>query len=74
MIMSNKMYDFLRFIAEILLPALGALYAALGQFWPFPYIEQIVGTVAAIDTFMGALLKVSKNKYDKSQQNINGED
>lgn len=74
MIMSNKTYDCLRFIAEILLPALGALYAALGQLWAFPYIEQIVGTVAAVDTFMGALLKISKAKYDKTQQNLNGED
>ena len=74
MIMSNKIYDFLRFIADLLLPALGTLYAALGEIWGFPYKEQIVGTVLAVVAFMDAVLKVAKNKYDKAQQNINGED
>ena len=74
MIMNKKIYDTMRFIADLLLPALGTLYAALGQVWPFPYVEQIVATVMAGVAFMDAVLKVSKNKYDKSQQNINGED
>ena len=72
--MSNKLYDTLRFIADLLLPALGTLYAALGQVWNFPYVEQIVATVMAVVAFMDAVLKVSKTKYDKTQQNLNGED
>lgn len=72
--LSNKTYDRLRFVAEILLPALGALYAALGQLWNFPYIEQIVGSAAAVDTFLGALLKFFKAKYDKAQAQLNSEE
>lgn len=65
--MSNKLYDALRFIADLLLPALGTLYAALSEIWGFPYKEQIVGTVLAVVAFMDAILKVAKNKYDKAQ-------
>lgn len=63
--MSNKMYDILRAIAELILPALGTLYFALAGIWGLPYAEQTVGTVAAVDTFLGVLLKVCKARYDK---------
>ena len=72
--MSNKLYDALRFIADLLLPALGTLYAALGEIWGFPYKEQIVGTVLAVVAFMDAVLKVAKNKYDKAQAAVNVEE
>lgn len=65
MIMQNGLYDALRFIAELLLPALATLYAALAGIWGFPYAEAIVGTLAAIDTFLGAFVAWSKSKYDK---------
>ena len=61
--MTNKTYDILKYIAQIVLPALGALYAALSPLWGLPYAEAIVGTIAAIDTFLGALLQISSNKY-----------
>lgn len=61
--MSNKTYDFLKVIALVVLPALGALYSALAGIWGFPYAEQIVGTIAAIDAFLGAVLKISSDKY-----------
>ena len=63
--MSNKTYDILKFIAMILLPALGALYFALEGIWNLPYGEEIVGTITAIDTFLGALLGISNAKYKK---------
>ena len=72
--MSNKTYDALRFIADLFLPALGTLYAALGEIWGFPYKEQIVGTVLAVVAFMDAVLKIAKKKYDKAQQSLGGED
>lgn len=65
--MSNKTYDFLVWIAQIVLPALGTLYAALAGIWGFPYGEQIVGTLTAIDVFLGALLKISNEKYKAAQ-------
>ena len=61
--MSNKTYDVLKYIAQIVLPALGTLYFALANIWNLPYGEQIVGTITAIDTFMGVLLKISSNNY-----------
>ena len=61
--MSNRTFDCLKWIAQILLPALGALYFALSQIWGLPYAEQIVGTITAIDAFLGALLGISSMKY-----------
>ena len=65
MLMSDKTYDILKYIAQIVLPAIAALYAALAGIWGFPYGEEIVGTISALDLFMGTLLKISKDKYDK---------
>lgn len=64
-ILSNKAYDILKWIAQILLPALGTLYFALAQIWGLPYGEQIVGTITAIDAFLGALLGISSIYYRK---------
>lgn len=64
--MTNKTYDVLVWIAQIVLPAIAALYAALAGIWGFPYGEEIVGTISAVDVFLGALLKVSSNAYHKS--------
>ena len=63
--MSNKVYDVLKFIAQIVLPAIGTLYFALASIWGLPYGEQIVGTITAVDTFVGALLGISTMKYNK---------
>lgn len=65
MIFSNKTYDKLKWIAQILLPAIGTLYFALAQIWGFPYAEQIVGTITAVDTFLGILLGISTYNYNK---------
>lgn len=63
--MSNKTYDTLKYIAQIVLPALGTLYSALAGIWGFPYGEQIVGTIIAIDTFLGVILGISSSVYNK---------
>lgn len=64
----NNVYDILKFIAQIGLPAAGTLYFALAQIWGFPYGEQIMGTILAVDTFLGAMLGVSTSLYNKQQQ------
>lgn len=61
--MSNQLYDKLKWIAQILLPALGTLYFALAGIWGFPYGEQIVGTITAVDTFLGVCLGISSSNY-----------
>jgi len=69
MILDNKTYDILKWIAMVVLPALGTLYFALSSIWGLPYGEQIVGTITAIDAFLGALLGVSTNNYNKQEDN-----
>ena len=66
--LKNRVYDALKWVAQLLLPALGALYFALAQIWGFPYGEEIVGTLAAVDTFLGAVLKISTVQYNKQQK------
>lgn len=63
---SNKVYDVLKWIALYLLPALGTLYFALAGIWAFPYGEEVVGTITAIDTFLGVLLGISTAQYNKA--------
>jgi hypothetical protein len=63
--MSNKCYDVLKYIAQIVLPALGTLYFALAKIWQFPYGAEIVGTITAVDAFLGALLKISTDQYNQ---------
>ena len=62
----NKTYDALKWIAMYLLPALGTLYFALAGIWKFPYGEEIVGTITALDTFLGVLLGISTAQYRKN--------
>ena len=66
--MSNKTYDRLKFLAQVVLPAAGTLYAALAGIWGLPYAEQIVGTIVAVDTFLGVVLKISTYQYNKSME------
>lgn len=64
--LSNSTYDVLKWIAQILLPALGTLYFALSKIWGFPYATEVVGTIAAVDTFLGAVLGISTVRYNAS--------
>lgn len=66
--MTNKLYDRLKFVAQIVLPAAGTLYFALSSIWGLPYGEQIVGTITAVDAFLGALLGISSNQYYKENE------
>ena len=63
--MNDKMYDILKWIAMYLLPAAGTLYFALAGIWGLPYGEEIVGTITAVDTFLGVL---SRNQHSTLQQ------
>ena len=66
--MSNSTYDILKYIAQVVIPAVGTLYFALAGIWGFPYGEQIVGTLTAIDTFLGVLLRISTVQYYKNNE------
>lgn len=71
-IKNGKLYDFLKWAAQVLLPALGTLYFTLAQIWGLPYGEQIVGTITAVDTFLGILLGISKANYKIESQKLPG--
>ena len=66
--MSDKVYDVLKWIAQYLLPASATLYFALANIWGFPYAEQVVGTISAIDTFIGVMLGISTVQYNKEKR------
>lgn len=63
--MSNKIYDDLKFIAQLVLPALATLYVTIASIWGLPFPEEISGTIMAIDTFLGAVLMISSSNYNK---------
>ena len=65
--MSSKTYNILKYIAQIVLPAIGTLYFALASIWGLPFGEQIVGTITAVDAFLGAILKISSDQFYKEQ-------
>ena len=60
----SKTYDTLKWVAQFLLPALGTLYFTVSSIWGLPYGEQILGTITAIDLFLGAILGLSSSKYE----------
>ena len=66
--MKNETYDFLKKIAQVWLPALGTLYFSLAQIWNLPYAEQIVGSITALDAFLGIVLGVSTYVYNKGNE------
>lgn len=66
--LSNKVYDVLKYVATIVLPALGTLYFTLSTIWSFPCGEQVVGTITAIDTCLGVLIGISTSKYNKESE------
>ena len=66
---SDELYDLLRAIADLLLPALGALYFGLAGIWGFPYGEEIVGSITLVVAFLDIVLRIMKGKYDKEKAN-----
>lgn len=64
--MSNKLYDILKYVVIIVFPALATLYTALSAVWGWPYADQVVTTITAVDTFLGAVLCISTISYNKA--------
>lgn len=68
MLLSNKVYDILKWIVILFLPASATLYFALAGIWGFPYAEQVVGTITAVTTFLGIILGISSMQYEDEQR------
>jgi len=65
-ILSNRTYDIAKKFAQVILPGAGALYFALAQIWGFPNAEEVVGTIAAVNAFVGLVLGISTKSYNNS--------
>lgn len=70
--MSNKVYDVMKWIAQYFLPAAGTLYFALASIWGLPFGEEIVGTITAVDAFLGVILGISTAQYNKDVNSSKG--
>lgn len=69
---SDSVYDKMKFLTTIVLPAIGVLYFALSGIWGFPYGEQVIGSITAIVTFLGVVLGVTTSNYNKSDAKYDG--
>jgi hypothetical protein len=72
MIKNSKVYDAIKYFAQIVLPAFGTLYFGLGGIWDLPKVNEVIGTIVVVDTFLGMLLGISSHMYNKSDQRFDG--
>lgn len=68
MIFSNKVYDILKYVSLVVLPAIATLYLTLSNIWGLPYGTEIAATITAVDTLLGALLGISSQKYKEQEK------
>lgn len=68
MLLSNKAYNVLKWIAQFCLPAAGTLYFTLASIWGFPHGEEVIGTISALTIFLGVILGISTNAYKKASE------
>lgn len=71
-ILNDKLYAKLKFVSLVLLPALSTLYFTLGSIWEWGSVTQVIGTIAALDAFIGVFLGVSTKAYNKSDRKYDG--
>jgi hypothetical protein len=69
----NRVYDILKPVTTTLLPGAGALYFALAGIWGFPNGEQVVGTIAAVNVFLGLFVTISSATYNRSDKKYDGD-
>lgn len=69
---SNKQYDFIKFLNVVFLPALGTLYFALAQTWGLPAGEEVLGTLMALQVFIGGVMGISTKAYTQSDARFDG--
>lgn len=73
MVLNNKVYNVLKWLVQIVLPAAGTLYFALAGYWNLPNPEEVVGSIVAVTAFLGAILGISSQSYKKSDARFDGE-
>jgi hypothetical protein len=71
-VFTGKLYDVLKYLAQVVFPALGTAYFALAQIWGLPAAQEVVGTIIVVDTFLGVVLQISSTKYNNSDAKYDG--
>ena len=71
--LNNRVYDTLKWLCMIVLPASAVLYSSLAGVWGWPYEQEVSTTINAIVVFIGALIKVSTDAYNREAANGNRE-
>lgn len=71
--LSDKQYNFFKFLTVVLFPAIGTLYFALATMWGLPSPEQVLGTILAVETFIGAVVGISTKQYESSGAKYSGD-
>lgn len=69
----DNVYTFLKWLGLIALPALATFYGVIGKVWDLPYTAEIVTTITAVATLIGALIGVSTVSYKKEKEGENGQ-
>jgi len=72
MIIPQKLYDILKWVSLVFLPALATAYFGLAQIWGFPYAGEVVATITLTDTLLGSLLGISSAAYKRSDERFDG--
>ena len=70
--LSSSVYDTLKWVVLIALPAVSTLVVGLGALYNWSFTSQLVGTLTLITTFLGSLVKLSNNKYNQDENNFDG--
>lgn len=65
--LSNKVYNALKYVALVALPAVATFYSIVAVIWGLPFMEEIPATIAAVETLLGTLLCISTAKYNKKK-------
>lgn len=65
--LSNKAFDIIRFLCELLVPGIGALYYGVSQIWGLPFGEEVTATCACVATFLGIFVGINRASYNKGE-------
>lgn len=63
--MSDRAFNFLRTLCEVIIPALATFYASVGAIWGWPYTDGVTKTLAAVALLIGAIVNGFRNAYNK---------
>jgi hypothetical protein len=72
LILKGKVYDWLKWITTVVLPALGTAYFGLAGIWGLPNAEQIAATIVVVCTFLGIVLGISSINYQHNEARFDG--